>query len=93
MNNELYWLWLCNIEGLRNGNIRKLLNIIDTPKRLYELSSNELKDLCEELHIDKKVCNNIIYSRDFEKISNLAKKLDKKGILFLVENIYIFQIK
>ena len=83
MDNELFWLWLCNIEEMCNGSIRKLFTIIDSPKNLYELPQQEVKDLCNELCLKEGLYNNIIYSRNFEKISKLKNNLDKKGIRFL----------
>lgn len=82
MDNELYWLWLCNVNGLWNGTIRKLLSIADSPKCLFELSYKEVKELSDELNIEEKICNNIINSRNCEKIYKFKNNLDKNGIRF-----------
>lgn len=83
LDKELYWLWLCNIKDMWNGTIRKIFSIIDNPKDIYELSDNEVKGLCDELNIEEKICNNIIYSRNIEKIYNYKADLERKGIRFL----------
>ena len=82
LDNELYWLWLCNINDIWNGTIRRLLSIVDSPRCLFELSANEVKELCDELKIEERICNNIVYSRDIEKIYNYKVYLNKKNISF-----------
>lgn len=82
VDNELYWLWLCNIKDVWNGTIKKLLRIVDKPKEIFELPDNSLRELCTELNIEERIYNNIIYSRNFEKVCILKEKLDKKGIRF-----------
>ncbi len=40
---EYYWYWICNIAGVGSLKIRKLLNIFDTPERIYKCSENTLR--------------------------------------------------
>lgn len=83
MDNELYWLWLCNIEGIWTGTIEKLLKYFLKPKEIFDASYEELKEIIIQAGINKEILENIIISRDYEKIINIRRNLDKNNIKFI----------
>ncbi len=42
---DFYWYWMCNITGIGNSKIRKLLQIYHTPKGVYQASDESLGTL------------------------------------------------
>ena len=64
-NDEYYWYWLCNMNGVGNSAIRELLNIFQTPKEIYE-TSNELLERVTGLSREQ-----IITIQDMKKSSKL----------------------
>lgn len=89
MDSEEYWYWLCNIKNIWNGTIRKLLEIFNSPKELFECKDKELYKYINESkfnnHAD--IIRNIIESRDEVIIIHNFNKLKEKGIYFVcIEN-------
>ena len=78
-NDEYYWYWLCNMNGVGNSAIRELLNIFQTPKEIYE-TSNELLERVTGLSREQ-----IITIQDMKKSSKLYEDflgLQERGIYF-----------
>lgn len=80
MSDEFYWYWLCNIHGIGNVKIKKLLERFDTPKDLYAADEESVRQ------------SGVLTSSDIENFKNSRKdrniyesfvKLHEKGIYFI----------
>ena len=68
MNDEFYWYWLCNINGIGNVKIKKLLEQFHTPKDLYEADEDRVRQ------------SGVLTSSDIENFKNSRK--DREIYLF-----------
>ncbi len=85
MNNEEYWYWICNIENVWNGTIKKLLEIFKSPKEIYECSECELPRYINSSNFKNhnELIRNIVKSRNEYLIKDSYNKLYKRGIYFI----------
>lgn len=77
---ELYWYWLCNIEGIGNKKQKRLLDCFRSPKQIYKAGTGELMQV---KGIGKKDADNIIASRREENYYKSYLTMKKKGISFI----------
>lgn len=87
MTEKHFWYWLCNIPGIGNKSIQKLLDIYDEPKYVYYASKEELKKI---KGISEQMIYAICLSRKEEEIQEKYDILKKKGIYFLCQEDSIF---
>lgn len=86
MDKDFYWLWLCNIKGVWNGTIEGLLKIFNSPEEIYRADSRTLEKALELIKTNNKKMNymeNIVLSRNYDRIMRLRESLNKKGIYFI----------
>lgn len=88
MEKDFYWLWLCNIKGIRNGTIRSLLEIFDTPEEIYKADYNTLKKASKIVdsknrNTDTNFVENIVRSRNYDTVRRLQETLIQKDIWFI----------
>lgn len=80
---EWYWYWLCNIRGITRTKISKLLEYFITPDKIYSASKSQLAK-CLELTSEN--VNDIINSRNYNKIQENINNMQKRGIKFFSVN-------
>lgn len=85
----MYWYWLCNIDGVWRGTISQLLQVFQTPKKIFDCPVDELKNIVSKLNIkDKRIFEKIVISRNIEKIIESYNNICKRKIKFIsIENI------
>ena len=88
MDNEKYWFWLCNIDGVWRGTINKLMDIFSSPKVIYEASYDELVFKLGHTNIkDKLLAEKICKSRNIDEILRKYENMQNKNVEFVsVEN-------
>lgn len=82
LDNELYWLWLCNIEGVWRGIIEKLLMYFNKPIEIFNADEKDLANCVNKFGIKEEILKNIIESRDYRKIDDIKMNLENKNINF-----------
>ncbi len=80
MTQEEYWFWLCNIQGLYQEGIRKLLKVFYDPSEIYKTSEDML---IRSRVIDKKQAHDIVMSKNNLRSMYKLDKLKKDGITFV----------
>ncbi|TCK97881.1 DNA processing protein [Natranaerovirga hydrolytica] len=80
MNNNYYWYWLCNIEGIGNKKINKLIKYFKEPKEIWTSKENMFYDI---QGISEKDIHKIQSSKDEEKIIRGYNELGKRNIKFI----------
>ena len=76
---DFYWYWLNNIEGIGRGTIRILLEKFETPKEIYEVAE---KDIFSLLRTQKQK-EAFTFSKNKDRIKNSYQKLSDNGIVFI----------
>lgn len=87
MTQEEYWYWLCNIQGLYQDGIKKLLKVFYDPAEIYKASEDMLvKSGC----VDKRRAHDIVMSKNNLRSMYRLDKLKKDGITFVYygSNLY-----
>ena len=74
----LYWLWLCNIEGIGHKTIDMLLKQYIHPRELYEAKESGLSGFLKGRKLER-----LLKSRDMDAIKRLFERLQKQNIRFL----------
>lgn len=74
----LYWLWLCNMEGIGHRTIDMLLGQYKHPRQLYQAKESELSCWLEGRKLTQ-----FLKSRDMDRIKRLMERLAKQNIRFL----------
>jgi DNA processing protein len=83
MENKLYWLWLTNIKGIGEKKRGYLIQYFEHPKNIFEASDNEVNNFLNKCKtFSKSDMNNIIMSRNEEKILDYHKKLTEMDIKY-----------
>ncbi len=84
MEEDFYWLWICNIDKVWNATIRRILNIFGTPREAFIVSEKVLRsELSKIAGMNEKVINIIVQSRNREAVWRLHEKLNQKGVRFI----------
>ncbi len=85
MNNEEYWYWICNIDGVWRGTICNLMKLFKHPRNVYQCVDEDLKKILENNMFKKDItlADRIIRSRNEEKIISGMEKMKKKNIRFI----------
>lgn len=77
---EFYWYWLCNIKGIGNEKIRKLIDIFETPNEIYHADTK----LLHQIHIlSERDVNAMIESKNDMFLTEQYLNLKKSGIHFI----------
>jgi DNA processing protein len=74
---ELYWYWLCNVEGVGVSTITKLLSAFGTPQDIYHAGDTAL-----EPYLTAKQLEGYRFSRDMDRIKRELERLRSKQIRF-----------
>lgn len=74
---NLYWYWLYNIEGIGLKSIQKLMNYFESPKEIY--FKCKVENL-QELKIQSKGIQNFFESKNMENVKGQYNHLMKKNI-------------
>ena len=77
MEEKMYWVWISMINELNNNQIYKLLEIYKTPKKIWELSKKELKDV---LRIDEQIAQKILEYKYKINLERYIKYMNEKQI-------------
>lgn len=80
MNDEEFWFWLCNCEGVYSESIGRLIAAYGNPENIYR---SDYKKLAADAVINKKLLWNLMQEK---KSGNFLKRLDKmknKGMDFI----------
>lgn len=72
-----YWLWFSSIEGIGSIKKQKLLEVYKTPEKIYKLSKKEILKIDG---IGEKLWNNIILSKDVQKIDAIDKYMKAHNV-------------
>lgn len=89
MTNNEYWFWICNIEGVWREGICRLIEEFGTPEAAFNCDNKEFIKRVEKIAFyksdvqNKKTSENIIKSRNKEKIKEKYEQLEKKDIHFI----------
>jgi DNA processing protein len=77
---EFYWYWLCNIAGIGNVKIKRLIETFENPKNVYNASD----DLLEKVgKLSAKDAFTLISSRKDNSYYREYNRLKERGIAFL----------
>lgn len=79
MNEEFYWYWLNNINGIGRVSIRKLLEEFETPKNIYLADEKEISMILQKEDREK----SFFLSKREEEIQNGLARLKAKKIRFV----------
>lgn len=74
---NLYWYWLYNIEGIGLKSIQKLMNYFESPKEIY--FKCKVENL-QEIKIQSKGIQNFFESKNMENVKGQYNHLMKKNI-------------
>lgn len=77
---ERYWFWICNLQNIWNGKIRKLIDVFGTPKDVYEASEERLKSI---VGLDLEDIKTILDGKDMYKLEEKYAYLRKNAIRFI----------
>lgn len=77
---ELYWYWLCNLSGIGNKRIKRLLDVFKSPKAVFYAAPEALHG-CTGL--TQQNIETIMKNRNMEKVYKSFTQLQHKGILFI----------
>ncbi len=77
MEEALYWYWFVNISGIGKVTRNKLMEIYGSPKQLWQVDLNDLKQ-----HLTANQADKLIHSRDEKQVRRAYKKLQENHILF-----------
>lgn len=80
MNQEQYWYWLCNIEGVWRGKITALLERFGTPEEIFAAREQDYAGI---KGIDDRDIANIIGSKDKNILNKKFQYMVNRGITFL----------
>lgn len=78
LENDFYWFWLCNIAGIGNVKAGNMLEIMGTPREIYNASKKELSNIPKLKQSD---IENIIKSRNDKAIYENYISLSKSDSL------------
>ena len=76
---ELYWYWLCNLSGIGNKRIKRLLDVFKSPKAVFYAAPEALHG-CTGL--TQQNIETIMKNRNMEKVYKSFTQLQHKGISF-----------
>ena len=79
MEDELYWFWINNINGIGRGTIAKMLDYFSTPRDLYHADMKYVEPYLKR----ESQCSAFVNSKDERIIINNYQKIKGKGIHFL----------
>ena len=77
---ELYWYWLCNLSGIGNKRIKRLLDVFKSPKTVFYAAPEALHG-CTGL--TQPNIETIMKNRNMEKVYKSFTQLQHKGISFI----------
>ena len=77
---ELYWYWLCNLSGIGNKRIKRLLDVFKSPKAVFYAAPEALHG-CTGL--TQQNIETIMKNRNMEKVYKSFTQLQHKGISFI----------
>ena len=77
---ELYWYWLCNLSGIGNKRIKRLLDVFKSPKTVFYAAPEALHG-CTGL--TQQNIETIMKNRNMEKVYKSFTQLQHKGISFI----------
>ena len=77
---ELYWFWLCNLSGIGNKRIKRLLAVFKSPKAVVYAAPEALHG-CTGL--TQQNIETIMKNRNMEKAYKSFTQLQHKGISFI----------
>lgn len=80
MNQTEYWFWLCNIPGIFQESLKKLLRRHPSPEEIFQTDEEQL---LKEGLISEKQKEAMIQSKSSLEILGELEKLQKKGIQFI----------
>ena len=77
---ELYWYWLCNLSGIGNKRIKRLLDVFKSPKAVFYAAPEALHG-CTGL--TQQNIETIMKNTNMEKVYKSFTQLQHKGISFI----------
>ena len=80
MNRTEYWFWLCNIPGIYQETLQKLLCRYPSPEVIFKIKAEQLFN---EGLINEKQMSAMVHSKKNLDVSGKMEELQKKGIRFL----------
>ena len=80
MNRTEYWFWLCNIPGIYQETLKKLLSRHPSPEELFGINEEQL---LKEGLVSEKQMSAMIQSKMVINAAEKIEELQKKGIRFL----------
>lgn len=79
MDNDFYWFWLCNLDGIGRARIRALLSVFGTPEEVY---NSDLAHLAGVKGISTDHAVKIHNSKHSDEIYKRYMKMRRGGICF-----------
>ena len=80
MNRTEYWFWLCNIPGIYQETLQKLLSRYPSPEEVFGIKEEQL---LKEGLVNEKQKSAMILSKKNLDVSRKIEELQKKGVRFL----------
>lgn len=80
MTEEEYWYWLCNLEGMWQGKINKLIERFGHPREVYRANSNQILQVDG---INESDLKKLMVSKKKNNTLNELEKLKKNEISFI----------
>lgn len=77
MNELNYWIWISKIKNLGSIRLQKLLQIYNTPQKIWNL---EKEDLLKIEGIGEKVANEILNKKYRQNLDEIREKMEKEKI-------------
>ncbi|MCF0143440.1 MAG: DNA-protecting protein DprA [Parasporobacterium sp.] len=73
-----YWLWLCNIENIRQPDIQKLMDVFGTPEEIFKASEPAVSELLKPEQVEP-----FMLSRSGEHLWKIKSVLERDHIRFI----------
>lgn len=77
---DLYWLWLSTVKGIGPVTQKKLLEVFQTPERIYQADSDEL---IQQTGLGKRFIDAIMESRSLEKAKRIQDSITRHDMRLL----------
>lgn len=83
MNNNIYWIWLSNIDLFSHKNTNILLDYFKSPSEIWKLNSDDLNSL----NLSEKYISRFLESKDKRRLEEQLTLMEKHKIKFIsIEN-------
>ena len=92
-HSDIFWYWLCNIDGIGRGTIAKLLEEYETPKNIYYENDDAIMKF---VHRNNRIhISNADYtaSKNMDRLKSSYELLNKRNVSFIHRASHLYPEK